>query len=556
MEITYLKLKRIAYFCLLLPSLIFAAGYLKWYIGVPIAALCLVAYFFVLKDIKKEKFEYEERRITISAKQFVALVGIVMLWCYLSGLGNLYYQSDDWFARNAIFRDLIRFDWPVKYSLKDAALVYYIGYWMPPALVGKAFYAMTADLDVAWAMGNFALWLWSVICIVVVILMVAVFVNANTKKRFKAVVLIFIFFSGLDIVGTMFNKLAWGWAIPNHIEWWSRFQFSSMTTCLGWVFNQCILSWMAVICFLSEKKLRNYAFIIACAVSSAPIPCVGLAIYMVGVAAVKLWRAFKEEELNLFWRDVFTVQNIVLTVTMVPVYFLYYKSNLAVNVGQSTQGIIWYRDWRALITIAVLFLLSLALGLFLRTVKKSSFEVLFFAGIMGALLIWSLVDLNIGMSYLFFVLLEGGVFLFLIWRDNRREPLFYITWVVIIVCPLITIGTASDFCMRASIPAVFVLMVMCVKYLFAHWEELCSKKINVTTVTTALLVAALVLGAFTAVAEYQRGIVAIIREHNIVLVNDWAYTMNRFYPGALEGVDRNFIASNCDRMFFFKYLAK
>lgn len=556
MSISYSKLKKIAYFCLLLPSLVFVLGFLKWYIALPVTALLVAAYVFTLRDTKKEYELYREKEISLTKKQLGALIGVVMVWCFLSGLGNWYYQSGDWSARNAIFRDLIRFEWPVIYSAKNAALVYYIGYWLPPALIGKLFYGITADLDVAWVIGNFALWVWSVICVIVVILMVLVFINANTYKRFKTALIVFIAFSGLDIIGTLVLRIFYGVPFPNHIEWWTYFQFSSMITCLGWVFNQAILSWMATICFISEKNVRNYAFIIVLMLSSAPLPAVGLALYMLGIAVLKLYKAIRAKEHKAFWYDVFTPQNVILVLTLLPIYFFYYKTNVAVNVGQLGQPEFLTRDRLAMWIMIGLIAASAILCVVLKLAKKRFAEALFFTALVTAIFICSVFNLKIARGYLSFLLLEGGIYLFLIWRDNRREPLFYLTWVIMAICPLITVGTSVDFCMRASIPAVFILMLLCIKYLFDHENALSAKKFNLETVTVCLLVVALCIGAVTGARELLRGIDTIRAEEQLAVVNDWTYSMNRFFTGSLEGTDRNFIANDYTKTFFFKYLAK
>lgn len=556
MSISYTNLKKIAYFCLLMPSVVFVLGFLRWYISVPVAVLLGAAYFFVLRDTKKEIELYEEKAITLTKIQIAALVGTVMVWCFLSGLGNWYYQSDDWSARNAVFRDLIRFEWPVIYSAKNAALVYYIGFWLPPALIGKIFYGITSDIDVAFAAGNFALWLWSVICVTVVILMVMVFLNANSRKRFLTALAVFIGFSGLDIIGSLVWKFGFGVSIPDHIEWWTYFQFSSMITCLGWVFNQAILSWLATICFLSEKKVRNYAFIIVLMLSSAPLPAVGLAMYMLGVAVVKLYRAIREKQQKAFWCDVFTPQNIIPILTLLPIYAAYYMTNVAVNVGQLDQPEFIERDWLATWIMVALIVASVILCIVLKLKKKGLAEALFFTGVIVAIFICSLSNLKIARGYLAFLLLEGVIYLVLIWRDNRREPLFYLTWVIMAICPLITVGTSVDFCMRASIPAVFILMILCVKYLFAHENTFKAKKINIETITVCLLIVALSIGAVTGIREIWRGISAVIREGHLAVVNDWAYSMERVFTGKLEGTDRNFIANDYTNTFFFRYLAK
>lgn len=555
MSISYSKIKKIAYFCLLLPSLVFVLGFIRWYIAFPVAILLIAAYFFAVRK-DKDAIEFEEQTLNITGKQLLIIIGIVTAWCFLSGIGNLYYQSEDWSARNAIYRDLIRFDWPVIYPEKNAALVYYIGFWLPPALIGKLFYGISADLDVAWIAGNLALLVWSIVCIVVVMLMTMMYLKVVTKKHFWIALAIFIGFSGMDIVGTVIRGYVYSVPIPNHIEWWTIYQYSSMVTCLGWVFNQAIICWLATVCFISEKKLSSYAFILLGAIGSAPMPAVGLCIYMAVNALVKLYSAFKEKRMKPFWKEVFTFQNIVPVVTLLPIYFFYYKTNIAVNMGQA--GVRMPRDLYAIVLTACLAGVFAAIGLVMLLLKKKwwSFKLFFLAGISAVLCIGSLINVQIRLNYLAFIMLESVLFLFVLWDDHKKDPVFYASWLLTLAAPLITIGTAVDFCMRASIPLVFILMVMSAKYIFDHAHELKEKKISYGKITCVLLIVFLVLGAFTPFKELERGFEAVIANGKINLVYDDVYTFKKFFSGGVGVRDKNFISVNFDETFFFRYIAK
>ncbi len=549
MTISHLQLKKVAFFCLALPSVIFVIGFLKWYIGIPVALLLAVAYFFAVHDTKKE----DDRTIQLSIPSLLLLFGVVVLWCYFAGLGNLYSQSDDWAARNAIFRDLIRFDWPVVYGTKNAALVYYIGYWLPAALLGKSTFLLTGRLPIAWTVGNMALWAWSAVCVFIVLLLVLVYMRTASKKQMWLIVLIFIFFSGVDILGTLYNFLFRHWSFPTHIEWWTVYQFSSMTTALNWVFNQSIFAWMATILFLFEKKVRNYAFIIVCVLSSSPMPAVGLGLYMVGYALYLLWKAVRTKQAGAFWRDVFTVQNVIAVLTLLPIYFLYYKTNLAVNVGQA-YTVTPPRDWWGIVVLVVLAAVLTAVMLVLRR-RQLSFRPKLWLTVLSTLVLIvaaMLLDPSTRISYFLFLVMEAFVFVLLLWSDYKDSPLFYLTWGIAMLCPLVTIGTAADFCMRASIPLVFVLMVLCMRYLFDH-VALLKEKVSCKKVLYIALIVVLALGAVTPIIEFYRGAREFILGKRAF---DWIYTMDQIFTGPIEGTDRNFIANSYKDHFFFRYLSK
>ena len=84
------------------------------------------------------------------------------------------------------------------------------------------------------------------------------------RKNSYIIPIIFIFFSGLDIIGYLMRILVNGrWEafktlIASHIEWWARIaQYSSNTTQLFWVFNQSLEIWLIVILLLQLRTNKN-----------------------------------------------------------------------------------------------------------------------------------------------------------------------------------------------------------------------------------------------------------------------------------------------------------
>ena len=549
MTISHIQLKKVAFFCLALPSVIFVLGFLKWYIGVPVALLLALAYLFVIRDMKTE----EARTVRLPISSVLLLFFVAVAWCFFAGLGNLYSQSNDWSARNAIFRDLIRFDWPVVYRTTNASLVYYIGYWLPAALLGKGMFLLTGRLPIAWTVGNMALWAWSAICVFTVFLLLLVYLQTASKKQMWFIILIFVFFSGIDIVGTLYNWIFRRWGFPTHLEWWTVYQFSSMTTALNWVFNQSVFAWMATVLFLLEKKVRNYALIIVLLLSSSPIPAVGLGLYMVGYALYLLWGAIRKKNAPRFWRDVFTVQNVIPVLTLLPIYFLYYKTNLAVNVGQA-YTVVPPRDWGGIIFLLGLTAALIFTAWWLRR-RQISIRPKLWLTVFATLLVIvavMLFDPSTRISYFVFLVMEVFAFLLLLWKDYQDSPLFYLTWGIAMLCPLITVGTAGDFCMRASLPVVFVLMVMCMRYLLDHASVL-KQKGGVEKALYIALIVLMLLGAVTPIVEFFRGARDYILGYRAF---DWIYTLDQIFTGELEGTDRNFIARSYQEHFFFRYLTK
>ena len=149
-----------AYIFLLLPFILFLLFWTKFYIGITATLFACVGFYFIFKA----KREYKDIFLKDYKKKLIAIAVISFIWTLLSGQGGLFFQNIDYNMRNAIFYDLVKFDWPVIYNIpaniiesvapnttayesallfsgKQLTIVYYLGFWLPPALIGKAFYA-------------------------------------------------------------------------------------------------------------------------------------------------------------------------------------------------------------------------------------------------------------------------------------------------------------------------------------------------------------------------------------------------------------------------------
>ncbi|RYX84538.1 hypothetical protein EON83_09305 [bacterium] len=162
------------------------------------------------------------------------------LMCFGSGIGGLGYQSGDWKKHNAVLADLVRFEWPVRYSeAPDAVhLTYYTAFYLPAALVGKVF-GWTAALIAHQAgalvvMGLMAAWLaWLV----------------GPRARWAGV--LFAAFGGLDYLGDKITGLSRGHGFhlkPISNEWWEKpiqwWGYYAHATELFWVPHAALAGWL------------------------------------------------------------------------------------------------------------------------------------------------------------------------------------------------------------------------------------------------------------------------------------------------------------------------
>lgn len=260
-------------------------------------------------------------------------------------------------------------------------------------------------------------------------------INVRLKKISILPVIFLIFFSGADIIGTLiFGK---PFSITDHIEWWaSSWQYSSMTTQLFWVFNQAVPAWLVISIFLFQKKKNMLVFLLGILFFYSPMPFVGSLPFFVYKMIInrKDWI-----------KDLFSVENII---------------------GGGITGI-----------IAFLFLSTNIAG------NQISFYAL------------NIQDI---FKFIIFLILEFLILSALMIWNNKKNILFWISAVCLLVFPLILVGIKEDFGMRASIPALFILMILAMDSLAFNGKK---------AVKTAIILI-LCIGAVTPVLEINRSLLS------------------------------------------------
>ncbi len=170
------------------PYFFFFAGWLKWYFALPGAALVVAPLLRVLREPGGD-MELGPGGLKLRHLVIVFLAALVLLG--ISGVGGYGYQDGDWAKHNAVFKSLVERPWPVVYriSSRDSVpLVYYIAFYLPAAYVGKLG---------GWTMANHALFLWALLGLVLAMLWFVALARRASR------LLLFILFSGLDIVGQL-----------------------------------------------------------------------------------------------------------------------------------------------------------------------------------------------------------------------------------------------------------------------------------------------------------------------------------------------------------------
>ena len=516
MTINYSRLKRIVFIYVSLPVLVFLAFYLRPIIAVP----CLIVFFFALLDSFKKNQGEDFKEIRVNLKLMCMLFAIVLLWTFLGGLNGHWFQSSDWDCRNAIFRDLITHSWPVIYERSNSALSYYFGHWLPVAAFAKVIYWIFGE-SVAWEVGQNLLWIWTTIGLFLLLLLILLYCRVNNKKQTIVVLVVFIVFSGMDIVGAFITQ-----KIPfllssdiMHLEWWCRsYQFSSITTCLYWVFNQSVIPWLVVLCFLFENSFKNYVFLAINCLACGPFPFVGLAILMISKMVSKLIIAIKKNLLKDFFMEVFSLSNILCLVFIFPIYFFFYITNNAFG-GTFKKAVISSE---------------------LLNVQENSQHS------MTNLYDWFYEHI---FKFSIFFMLEVGCYFLLVFKEHKKDLIYYVSLASLFLIPHFKIGVSIDFCMRASIPMIFIVMVFCCDFLAKEINEIESKTKIILNLKTIFLILVLLLGACTPLIEISRGIFYVANEKRIPSAYDPIYSFDNY------DAPYNFSALDYSQKVFFKYIA-
>ncbi|MBI2331146.1 MAG: hypothetical protein HYU84_03065, partial [Chloroflexi bacterium] len=375
-------MKRLSYIYLTLPFFLFLFGWVRLTIAIPLALILLFALYKLLftNPSTSSGQRYQSPISNLQSPTFhlplstLTWLLLTVLWLLLSGIGGYAFQNWDHNWRNVVLRDLMNFDWPVYYAQPESGpvkmLVYYVGYWLPSAFVGKL---------LNWQAANFFLFLWTLAGLLLVTHHLASALKTSPLKS----TLLLIFFSGLDILGTLFFPKDYPTIFPpiTHLETWAgSLQYSSFTTQLFWVFNQAIPAWVCItlIVILSEAKnlwhnegetLRSAQGESLC-FFFAPLASVGLFPYVL----IELFKQtdFKSPFKNLRWEQILSALIIFLLSTF------YFLSNTAAQsrglqsipltnllaVFLLEGGILWlvlapskYRDPRWMVTGALLILI-------------------------------------------------------------------------------------------------------------------------------------------------------------------------------------------------------
>ena len=403
-----------------LPMLVFVLGFLKIQYSVVISGLILfVLYKIYLNSFKRE---LDIEKYSISKLLYLLIFASVVI--FFSGIGGLGFQTGDWHKHNDILSDLITYKWPVIYNyaqyantgINSSGLVYYIAFYLVPAIFGKAF---------GWEIANYILIIQSIIAIMLTVCWVYYFVN--NKRNILIVAIVFILFSGADFIFEFFNSEKQNFLDINFVIT-CRIQYSSFTTLVFWVPQHAFVAWISTALTVYYFRQPENFFKILFVLSFVALWSVYIAIGLIPFVFVAFLYSY-QNVFNVLRKNLLTLVASIIVVLVSGLFFIS-KSNT--------------------INVASFFSVLDPLPILLNFVEFTVLE-------------WLLI---------LFFLLKSKILV------NSSFPAIFLTAILFLtIVPFVPFISYFDFVARASIPALFIFSLYTLKVLFDSYEAKKLRKI-------------------------------------------------------------------------------
>ena len=401
---------------LTVPLFMFFMGYLRLTVGIPLtlifAGIVLFSVSDCLNDPNGKKLSRYDNDLKIPVSYLVGFAVTALVLSFISGTGEYIITIQDHEYRRAILRDLVNYDWPVIYNYStqtnpdvisffrlasgERAFTYYFIYWMPAALAGKMF---------GFEFANVVLLIWNALGIFLSFLTASVAI-----KRCTAVVpFMFVFFSGLDILPNAVNLIApykdWFW-----LEGWVPcMAYISNFRELASVFNQMIPCFLIVALLLMSHNSRSFGLTAGILFAYSPWAVFGI---LPIVVAMLFSEKIRANRLTKTLTNTFSPVNIASALLLLVIFGSYYMSNS-------------------------------------NAVSERAFTWEYFESIPAFIF-----------AYIAFIAVEVLPFVILLYKREKKSPVFWAATATLLLIPCYQITTMNDFNMRGSMPALFMFCIL------------------------------------------------------------------------------------------------
>ena len=496
---------------LTVPLFMFFMGYLRLSVGIPLtlifAGIVLFSVSDCLNDPNGRKLSRYDNDLKIPVSYLAGFAVTALALSFVSGTGEYIFTIQDHEYRRAILRDLVNYDWPVIYNYStqtnpdvinffglasgQRAFTYYFIYWMPSALAGKMF---------GFEFANVVLLIWNALGIFLSFLTASV----ALKRCTAAVPFMFVFFSGLDIIPNAVNLIApykdWFW-----LEGWVPcMAYISNFRELASVFNQMIPCFLIVSLLLISHNSRSFGLTAGILFAYSPWAVFGILPIVVAMVFSEKLRA---NRITKTLTNTFSPVNIASALLLLVIFGSYYMSNS-------------------------------------NAVSERAFSWEYFESIPAFIF-----------AYLAFIAVEVLPFVILLYKREKKSPVFWAATATLLLIPCYQITTMNDFNMRGSMPALFMFCIL----LSGVVAEVMDVKNTPTTkkgwLKSAAVMLTVILMMFPTLFNFFIifGSVVTGAPNDKENIGSFGNINNASYA---EVIQEQFFAEGYEDSFFYRYFAK
>ena len=496
---------------LTVPLFMFFMGYLRLSVGIPLtlifAGIVLFSVSDCLNDPNGRKLSRYDNDLKIPVSYLAGFAVTALALSFVSGTGEYIFTIQDHEYRRAILRDLVNYDWPVIYNYStqtnpdvinffglasgQRAFTYYFIYWMPSALAGKMF---------GFEFANVVLLIWNALGIFLSFLTASV----ALKRCTAAVPFMFVFFSGLDIIPNAVNLIApykgWFW-----LEGWVPcMAYISNFRELASVFNQMIPCFLIVSLLLISHNSRSFGLTAGILFAYSPWAVFGILPIVVAMVFSEKLRA---NRITKTLTNTFSPVNIASALLLLVIFGSYYMSNS-------------------------------------NAVSERAFAWEYFESIPAFIF-----------AYLAFIAVEVLPFVILLYKGEKKSPVFWAATATLLLIPCYQITTMNDFNMRGSMPALFMFCIL----LSGVVAEVMDVKNTPTTkkgwLKSAAVMLTVILMMFPTLFNFFIifGSVVTGAPNDKENIGSFGNINNASYA---EVIQEQFFAEGYEDSFFYRYFAK
>ncbi len=487
-----------------IPIVIFLFGYCKFYIAVSVS---LVVFFMIKRLLHDYSIELKDSKTGYHyvTRWWIWLVVFIVLLVFglFFGWGAFFPQSRDWSKHNAILRDLIDKSWPVYYTNQSetSMLTYYIGQYLFPALIGKLFSSF--------AVAEICLLVWNTLGLTLVFFNLIFILRPQNNKQLFGVLWQMLFFCGALLLAQIVARAFYGdaiqWAELSKLaktQWFRgetfKLQYKSAFTSIRWTFHQWIVPALtATIFYRFRNQLKHYVSLILPMLLYASFSFLGMVMLALGYALYGF--VVKRNKAEVI-RQIFSLENILSCMSLGVVLLIYFYGNV---FGPKPPSI--------------------------------AFMCTDYGELWGC--------------YFIFCFFMFGVHALLIWKQYKKDVLFYGVIFTLCILPLFTMGYYNDLVLNGGTVALFLLMVYILDFLING-----DKKIKLVK---SMLILLLLIGNMYPLIELSEVIKTNTLEQQ--RKDTWGtleIKANRQDDSIRDDYKYNYYAYDLENNIFYNYIAR